>query len=246
MPAPADRVTGHPEQREDQADHDCNDADRPENRYSADEPDNEENYAKNDQGRLLACGGPRPGRGQKKCPDVSSSNCLGCVAACGIGPARTACDRRASAFSRPSCGRARPGRARRAEAEAGMRRHDRLAEQPGEGEDPRMCRGRLLSRCAGSLAFADTASAAGGRAGAATTAHQSSLAVLSATRSNASSAEESIVTGEGMPKRRAREHPRRPSGGVTAPRGWPGHSAGWLPRTCGQILPQGPPGWLRE
>jgi hypothetical protein len=53
VPAAADRVTGHPEQCEDHAGHDGNNADRPENRYSRDEPDNEENDAENDQGGLL-------------------------------------------------------------------------------------------------------------------------------------------------------------------------------------------------
>jgi hypothetical protein len=68
--ASADRVTGHPEQREDHADHDDDDADRPENRYSGDEPDNEENDAENDQGRPLAYDSRRPGRGQKNVLDV--------------------------------------------------------------------------------------------------------------------------------------------------------------------------------
>ena len=68
--ASADRVASHPEQREDHADHEGNDADRPENRYSGDEPDNEENDAENDQGRLLACDRRRLGRGQKNGLDV--------------------------------------------------------------------------------------------------------------------------------------------------------------------------------
>ena len=70
MSASADRVAGHPEQREDHAGHEGNDADRPENRYSGDEPDNEKNDAENDQGRLLACDSRRLGRGQKNGLDV--------------------------------------------------------------------------------------------------------------------------------------------------------------------------------
>ena len=61
--ASADRVTGHPEQRHDHADHQDNDADRPENRYSGDESDDEKNDAENDQGRLLGMVVTRSPRG---------------------------------------------------------------------------------------------------------------------------------------------------------------------------------------
>ena len=64
MPPAADRVTGHPEHCQDDADHDGDDADRPENAYSGDESDNEENDAENDQVRLLA-GSRRAARRQE-------------------------------------------------------------------------------------------------------------------------------------------------------------------------------------
>jgi hypothetical protein len=54
VPPAADRVTGPPEHRQDEADHDGNDADRPDNAYSGDESDDEENDAENDQVELLA------------------------------------------------------------------------------------------------------------------------------------------------------------------------------------------------
>jgi hypothetical protein len=50
VPAAADCVTGHPEQGEDRADHYDDDADRPDDGDLCDEPDNEKNDAKNDQG----------------------------------------------------------------------------------------------------------------------------------------------------------------------------------------------------
>jgi hypothetical protein len=43
VPASADRVTGHPEQRQDDAGHNGDDADRPDNSDFGDEPDDEEN-----------------------------------------------------------------------------------------------------------------------------------------------------------------------------------------------------------
>jgi hypothetical protein len=45
VPAPADRVTGHPEQGQDRAGHDDDDADRPDNGDLGDEADDEENDA---------------------------------------------------------------------------------------------------------------------------------------------------------------------------------------------------------
>ena len=47
---PADRLPGHPEQCQDRADHDHDDADRPEDGYFGDEANDEENYAENNQG----------------------------------------------------------------------------------------------------------------------------------------------------------------------------------------------------
>jgi hypothetical protein len=43
VPASDDRVTGHPEQRQDDAGHNGDDADRPDNSDFCDEPDDEEN-----------------------------------------------------------------------------------------------------------------------------------------------------------------------------------------------------------
>jgi adenylate kinase family enzyme len=53
VPAAADRVTGHPEQREYHARYQDDDADRPEDGNPGDEPDNEENDSEDDQGVLL-------------------------------------------------------------------------------------------------------------------------------------------------------------------------------------------------
>jgi hypothetical protein len=47
-------MTGAPEQRQDRTNHDHNDAERPDDSDLSDESNNEENYAENDQGRLLA------------------------------------------------------------------------------------------------------------------------------------------------------------------------------------------------
>jgi hypothetical protein len=48
--ASADGVTGHPEQRQDDASHNGDDADRLDNSDFGDEPDDEENDTENDQG----------------------------------------------------------------------------------------------------------------------------------------------------------------------------------------------------
>jgi len=53
VPAPAGRVTGHPEQGQDRAGHDDDDADRPDNGDLGDEADDEENDAE----RMIT-GGP--------------------------------------------------------------------------------------------------------------------------------------------------------------------------------------------
>ena len=54
VPASADCVAGHAEERQDQADYDDDDADRPENGDSGDEADNEEKNAENNNEELLA------------------------------------------------------------------------------------------------------------------------------------------------------------------------------------------------
>jgi hypothetical protein len=64
VPAPADRVTGHPQERQEHADHDDDDADRPDNGDPGDEADNEEKNAEDNYEELLAVGSPRPGRGR--------------------------------------------------------------------------------------------------------------------------------------------------------------------------------------
>jgi hypothetical protein len=53
VPTAADCVTGHAEERQGQADHGNDDADRPEDRDFRDEPDNEKNDAENDHEELL-------------------------------------------------------------------------------------------------------------------------------------------------------------------------------------------------
>ena len=67
VPASADRVTGHPKERQDRADHDHDDADCPDNGDLGDETDNEENDAENDRRGLLAAGSRDGGR---EYPDV--------------------------------------------------------------------------------------------------------------------------------------------------------------------------------
>ena len=64
-----------------QAGHNDDDADRPENSYLGDEPDDEENDTENDQGGLLAGVSRRPGDGGRMFWTLSSSNRIGCVAA---------------------------------------------------------------------------------------------------------------------------------------------------------------------
>jgi hypothetical protein len=56
VPAAADRVTGHPKQREYHARYQNDDADRPEDGNPGDEPDNEENDSEDDQGVFLSTG----------------------------------------------------------------------------------------------------------------------------------------------------------------------------------------------
>jgi hypothetical protein len=53
VPASADRVTGHAEERQDHADYDDDDADRPENGDPGDEADNEEKNAEDNNEELL-------------------------------------------------------------------------------------------------------------------------------------------------------------------------------------------------
>jgi hypothetical protein len=55
VPTATDRVPGHPEQGQDRADYYGDDADRPDDGDFRNEPDNEKNYAENDQGGLLRC-----------------------------------------------------------------------------------------------------------------------------------------------------------------------------------------------
>ena len=97
MPPAADRVTGPPEQRQDEAGHDGNDADRPENAYSGDESDDEENDAENDQVGLLA-GSRRAARRQEIIGTLCRPDSVARAAARGAGPAGNARDRRAPAF----------------------------------------------------------------------------------------------------------------------------------------------------
>jgi hypothetical protein len=54
VPASADRVTSHPEDRQNCADYDDNNADRPENGDPGDEADNEEKNAEDNNEELLA------------------------------------------------------------------------------------------------------------------------------------------------------------------------------------------------
>src|ERR1700683_82605 len=54
VPASADRVAGHAEERQDHADYDDDDADRPENGDPGDEADNEEENAEDNHEELLA------------------------------------------------------------------------------------------------------------------------------------------------------------------------------------------------
>lgn len=76
---------------------------------------------------------PRPGQGRRMFWTLSSSSRIGCMAACETGPG-PADDRRASAFPRPSHGRARPGQAGCIHArEADMHRHSRDVEQATAG-----------------------------------------------------------------------------------------------------------------
>ena len=60
----ADRVTGHPEQREYHAHYQDDDTDRPDDGNLGDEPDNEKNDSEDDQGGLLTAG-RRPKRRQE-------------------------------------------------------------------------------------------------------------------------------------------------------------------------------------
>jgi hypothetical protein len=53
VPSATDCVTGHPEQCQDCARHQDDDADRPYDGDLGDEPDNEKNEAENDQGNSL-------------------------------------------------------------------------------------------------------------------------------------------------------------------------------------------------
>ena len=62
MPASADCVAGHAEERQDHADYDDDDADRPENGDPGDEADNEEKNADDNNEELLA--GVRFGEGR--------------------------------------------------------------------------------------------------------------------------------------------------------------------------------------
>jgi hypothetical protein len=61
--ASADGVTGHPEQRQDDASHNGDDADRLDNSDFGDEPDDEENDSENDQGAPGNCQPPYWDRG---------------------------------------------------------------------------------------------------------------------------------------------------------------------------------------
>jgi hypothetical protein len=61
VPAAADRVTGHPEQREYHAHYQDDDADRPDDGNFDDEPDDEENDSEDDQRGLLDDGPPSQG-----------------------------------------------------------------------------------------------------------------------------------------------------------------------------------------
>jgi hypothetical protein len=54
MPSAADRMAGHPEQRQDGADHHDDNADRPDDGNLRNEPDNEQDNTEDDQVRLLA------------------------------------------------------------------------------------------------------------------------------------------------------------------------------------------------
>lgn len=53
MPSPTDRMTCHPEQRQDDADHHYNNAYSPDDGNLRDKSDNEQNNAENDQIGLL-------------------------------------------------------------------------------------------------------------------------------------------------------------------------------------------------
>ena len=88
VPPAADRVTGHPEHRQDETYHDGNDADRPDNGDSGDEPDNEEDDAENDQVGLLS-GSRRAARRQENIRMLFRSNRITRTAARGAGPARS-------------------------------------------------------------------------------------------------------------------------------------------------------------
>jgi len=79
VPAAADRVTGHPEQREYHARYQDDDADRPDDGNPGDEPDNEENDSEdNQEGSQVRTAAP--GRRQKISLGSNSSGCDACCA----------------------------------------------------------------------------------------------------------------------------------------------------------------------
>ena len=98
-------MTGHPEQHQDRADQDDDDADRPDNSDLGDKADDEENYAENNQGRLLVNGGRRPGRRQENIRTFSRKDALPTA-----GGTRLACSFTGAPTGVTGCGRCGCGR----------------------------------------------------------------------------------------------------------------------------------------